>query len=206
MKLNPNVDCYFYKGHPDLVHPAILEDDTLWLRVSERLDKVYEKTLLAFEHFIPEIDKYDFVFRSNLSTLVSFQHLVEFCNDLPRTNICAALIGQYGDIPFPAGNGFLLSTDLVRRLLQERPPLIEQDDVSIGAALQQWNIPIVEFIRSDFCSGNLWISPNHEKFAPGQTPRVFPPTKRMFTWRLKTANRDEDIAVMSMLIGRLYGV
>jgi hypothetical protein len=205
MKSNSQVDCYFYKGHPDLVQPIMVEDDTVWIRISERLDTVYEKTLLAFQHFLPELHKYDFVLRSNLSTLVSFPHLLQFCNELPKQKACAAVIGHHVGIPFPAGNAFILSIDLIRRLVEERPPLIEQDDVSIGAALQKWGVPIVEFIRPDYCSGNLWTLLNYQRFK-NQKLRAFPPTNMMFTWRLKSSNREEDIAVMSVLIDRLYKV
>ena len=205
-KIHPNVDCYFYKGHPELSQPLFLEDDTLWIRISESLETVYEKTLRAFEHFVPSLGRYDFVFRSNLSTVVSFPHLLEFCAELPRTNCCAALVGLHGTLPFPAGNGFLLSPDLVRRLVEERPPLLTQDDVSIGSALASWNVPIVEFLRPDFHPDNLWILQNYEKFAPEFRSRAFPPNKKLFTWRFKTSNRQNDIDGMSFFIKRLYGV
>ncbi len=215
MKINSNVDCYFYKGHPDLTQPAFLEDDTLWIRVPETLDTVYEKTLRAFEYFVPQLDKYDFVFRSNLSTFLSFPHLLEYCTTLPKSECCAAVVGgippeEEGEnsintgFSFPGGNGFLLSTDLVRRLVEERIPLVAQDDVTIGVALRKWNVPIQEFVRPDFLADGVWYVNNYQLLQPNE--RNLNPTLRKFSYRIKSNDRKKDVEVMSALIRKHYNV
>ncbi len=215
MHLRREVDCYFYKGHPDLTQPTFLEDKTLWIKVNENLGTVYEKTLRAFEHFLPELHKYDYVYRSNLSTFVSFQHMLEFCADLPRTNCCAAVAGgipretedrfslKHG-LSFPGGNGFILSPDLVRRIVDEKPPLIEQDDVTIGAALRNWSIPIVEFARPDYRDEGSWYINNPQFLKPNEWN--LRPKKMMFTYRLKSFDRMRDAMTMEDFIRNVYGV
>lgn len=218
MHLHREVDCYFYKGHPDLTRPTFLEDKTLWIKINENLETVYEKTLRAFEYFTPELEKYDFVYRSNLSTFVSFEHLVEYCKDLPRTRCCAAVAGgippedenrnslEQG-FSFPGGNGFILSPDVVRRLVQERIPLVEQDDVTIGIALRKWGIKITEFARPDLIDGlnGKWFV-NNPHLLNSKTEWSIKPKKMMFSYRIKTSDRNYDANTMDALIRTTYGV
>lgn len=215
MHLHPDVDCYFYKGHPDLTQPSFLEDQTIWINVPETFETVYEKTLKAFEVCLPMLNKYDFVYRSNLSTFVSFQHLVKYCKDLPRTNCCAAVIGGIppddekrhsleSNFTFPGGNGFILTPDLVRRLVTEKIPLVEQDDVTIGVALRKWGVKIQEFVRPDFRDDGYWYVNNHSLLQPHE--QNLDPKKLMFSYRIKSFDRTKDVEVMRSLIRKVYGV
>ena len=215
MHNHPNVDCYFYKAHPDLQQETFLVDRTLWIRMNDTFDTVYDKTLRAFEYFLPKLSGYDFVYRSNLSTLVSFSHMIEFCADLPKTNCCAGVAGGIdNDVPqserislnhpysFPGGNGFLLSPDLVRRLVAEREPLVHQDDVTIGNALRRWGIPIREFVRPDFQDKQTWYVNNYPLLQPHE--RNMTPKKIMFTYRFKSQDRQKDVQEMDKIIRRVY--
>ena len=215
MHKHPNVDCYFYKAHPDLRESIFLEDRTLWIRMNDTFETVYEKTLRAFEYFLPKLNGYDFVYRSNLSTFVSFDHMLQFCNDLPRKECCAAVIGgiEPGETDrhslkhpysFPGGNGFLLSPDLVRRLVEEKEPLDHQDDVTIGNALRRWKIPIREFARIDYQDNAVWFVNNMHVLKDGQMNGS--PQKTMFSYRLKTSDRKQDVLAMDMLIRNVYAV
>jgi hypothetical protein len=209
---HPDVDCYFYKSHPTLPKEFLFEGDTLWVRAGDTLDTVYEKTIAAFSACLPILDSYAYVFRSNLSTLISFPHLLEFCEPLPRTRCCAAVAGgippdeekQYKLAPgfqFPAGNGFLLSPDLVRRLVDERPPLVIQDDVTIGTALQKWGVPIQQFARFGVGAPRRWYCTNMHLLPPG--PMSLDPSPIAFTYRLKSDDREDDLRLMDLLIDML---
>ncbi len=215
MRIHPNVDCYFYKGHPNITKDAFVEDQTLWLKIPDTFETVYEKTLRAFEYFTPMLSKYDYVFRSNLSTFISFNHLLEYCKDLPRTNCCAAVIGGIpandekrhsleSGFTFPGGNGFLLSPDLVRRLVEEKVPLVEQDDVTIGVALRKWGVKITEFVRPDFRDDGFWFINNYKLLPPND--RNMNPKKIMFSYRIKSFDRMKDVEVMRSMIQKVYGV
>ena len=215
MHIHPRVDCYFYKGHPNLTKETFLEDDTIWIRVPETFETVYEKTLKAFEFCIPNLHNYDFVLRSNLSTFVSFNHLIQYCNELPKTGCCCAVIGGIppedverhslaSKFTFPGGNGFILSPDLVKRLVEEKIPLVEQDDVTIGVALQKWGIKIQEFVRPDFRDDGYWFTNNFKLLKPHE--QNLDPKKIMFTYRIKSFDRKKDVEVMRSLIKKIYGV
>lgn len=152
MHSNPNVDCYFYKGDPTLKSEAELKGDTLFLRIEDTLDTVYEKTLRAFAFFSPRLTKYKCVFRTNLSSVVVFDRYIEYCKLIPSEGFCSAYVGHEFEVEFPSGAGYTLTPDLVRRLAVERPPLHIQDDVSLGFAFKEWGVKVRPAPRIDLLS------------------------------------------------------
>lgn len=189
MKLHPNIDCYFYKGDPTLQTETSLRGDTLFLRIEESLETVYEKTMRAFRFFEPQLSNYTFVYRTNLSSFIDFRKYLQVCAGLPQTECCAAFIGYESGIPFPSGSGFTLSPDLVRRLLNENPPNVSQDDVTLGVALHRWGIPIRGVNRADYvaerkCFVYLWLNPGIP----------------LFQYRVKTDDRKHDAAALRALV------
>jgi hypothetical protein len=201
MNLNPNIRAYFYKGHPDITQPAFLSDDnTLLIKIHDNFETCYEKTLRAFEYFSGDLDKYDFVFRTNLSSFVYFPHYLEFCKSLPKTNCCAAFIGTRSEdgLKFPAGAGFTLSPDIIKRLLAERPQLEIQDDVTIGRALQKWGIPILNAPRIDILTEEMFQILN----------TINNQNKNVFHFRLKNVEgkRELDISSYLKLLKLYYGI
>lgn len=181
MKSNPHIDCFFYRGNPDMEKEAELVDDTIYVKVGDTLDTVYEKLMLTLKFLEPGLHKYDFMFRTNLSSYIDFDEYVHFCMLLPQTNVCAAVIGHHEGIAFPSGAGFTMSTDLVKRLIQENPPPFHLDDVTIGKAIANWNVQWVRVNRLDFRGNELWTyeHPPH-------------PHEIVFHYRAKTADRNED--------------
>jgi hypothetical protein len=199
MHTNPNADCYFYKGDPTMEEDVKLVGDTLFIKIEETLDTVYEKTLRAFEFFVPRLADYKCVFRTNLSSVVALDRYVEYCRTIPSEAFCSAFIGEDAGTPFPAGAGFTLTPDLVRRLVEERPPRIVQDDVSLGHALRTWGIPITPAERVDYLREG-----HYETIHP-----IVP--ARVFHFRAKqTVRHDEkietpyELEVMQKLISQYY--
>ncbi len=190
MKSNPSVDCYFYKGDPTLEKDVLLKGNTLFINIEDTLETVYEKTLRAFLYFEPRMDQYDFVYRTNLSSFVDFPKYLQFCERLPKSDCCAAVTGDPEGIPFPSGSGFTMSVNLVRRLLEERPPKVVQDDVTIGTALHNWGIQIHNTNRSDCTS-------------PGGPFTVLVPNEDVFHYRVKSHDRTSDAHVLRDLVKRM---
>lgn len=181
MKSNSHIDCFFYRGNPDMEKEAELVDDTIYVKIGDTLDTVYEKLMLTLKFLEPNLDKYDFVFRTNLSSYIDFDKYVHFCMLLPQANVCAAVIGHHEGIAFPSGAGFTMSTDLVKRLIQENPPPFHLDDVTIGKAITNWDVRWIQTNRLDFRGGDNW-SYEHQPS----------PNELLFHYRAKTANRNED--------------
>ena len=213
MKQNRFVDCFFYKGDPDLSEPVALKGDTLWIRIEEDWTTVYEKTLRAFEFFLPVLPKYDFVYRTNLSTFTAFPELLDYCSGLPKVDCCAAVTGGIPETAedrdslkypysFPGGCGFILSPNLVHRIVQEKEPLDHQDDVTIGNALRRWGIRIQEFVRPDFCNTGMWYVNNIHLLQAHEANIA--PKRIMFSYRFKSVDRNKDILMMDRFIRKYY--
>jgi hypothetical protein len=180
-KSNQHIDCLFYKGNPTMEKEAELVDDTIYVKIEDTLDSVYDKLMMTLRFLSPQLDKYDFLYRTNLSSFVDFNKFVHFCTLLPRSNVCAAVIGEHDGVIFPSGAGFTMSIDLVKRLIQENPPNFLLDDVTIGKAIAHWNIQWIRVNRIDYRGNNNW-SYEHE-------PQ---PNEIVFHYRAKTEDREED--------------
>ncbi len=187
MNSNPSIDCYFYKGDPTLEKDVLLKGNTLFIKIEDTLETMYEKTLRAFLYFEPRMEQYDFVYRTNLSSFVDFPKYLRFCERLPKSDCCAAVIGNHEGVLFPAGAGFTMSVNLVRRLLAERPPMFFLDDVTIGTALHKWGIQIHMTNRADCLS-------------PGGPFMLHVPNEDVFHYRVKSCDRPSDVRVLRDLV------
>jgi hypothetical protein len=199
MHTNPNVDCYFYKGDPTMEEEVRFDGDTLYIKIEDTLETVYEKTLRAFEVFAPRLADYAYVYRTNLSSVIVLDRYVDYCRTLPTTEFCSAFVGNVDGVSFPAGAGFTLTPDLVRRFVDERPPLNTQDDVSIGHALKAWGIPITPVERVDYLYTGQYEQMNWQV------------TSRIFHFRVKHITRHEEgietpyeLEIMQKLVSQHY--
>lgn len=193
MTRTPGVDCYFYKGDPALSQDSLLEGDTLHIKIDESLSHVYEKMMRAFQYFEPVLSNYDFVFRTNLSSYLDIPAYREFCSTLPRSGVYSGVVGSHGGISFASGAGFTMTPDLIRRLVAEHPPEVYLDDVSIGAAVQRWGIPVLPAPRLDLSSSGKWIL--------HRSPYAGP----VFHRRIKTDHRETDVQTLQTLVRQHYG-
>lgn len=197
MNKYPNVKCLFYKAHPQLQVDYVFQDaNTLIVKCDETLESVWEKTLKAFQIVEPHLGSFDYVFRPNLSSFVYFPAYLDFIDSFPRKECCVAYTGVHDGIKFPAGAGFTLSTDLVKRLVHDPPEFVCQDDVTIGRALRNWKIGIYEAPRIDI------LCPNDHSIL---TENIIETCQ--FHFRLKDAiNRIHDIHVFKRLLKLYYNI
>lgn len=195
MKTNPSIDCYFYRGDPNMEETAKLVDDTIYVKVEDTLDCVYEKLMMTLKFLKPRFHRYDFLYRTNLSSCIDFNKFGHFCMLLPTTNVCAAVIGEHEGILFPSGAGFTLSMDLVKRLVDENPPPFYLDDVTIGKAMSTWNVDWVRVNRIDYMGDGVW---GYE--------RQPSPNELIFHYRAKTEDRHDDYVALRKIVNPLLFV
>jgi hypothetical protein len=154
MNSSPHIDCYFIKGRMEQEELCVLEGNSLYLRVQEgygqNIQSIWKKMMHSFAYFKDTLHRYDFLFSTNVSSFIRFDKYLEACRDYMRSNFCSALIGHYDGIRYPAGAGFTLSIDLVKRFIDDPPTFYKFDDVTVGIALKAWGIPIVPAPRIDF--------------------------------------------------------
>ncbi len=155
MKSHPEVDCYFIESRP-LVFLSTLSSDTLTLRGVERYGTIYRKTIEAIEYFLQR-HPYDYVVRTNLSSVWDFRALRAYLETQPRTGLYAGQVGVNGEtgLVFASGAGFLMSPDVARTLVANAAigrSIQAFDDVAVAKALLASGISPTYLPRVDFIS------------------------------------------------------
>jgi hypothetical protein len=187
MNSHPEIDCYLYKGDFTMKEEFRLDTRTkiLYIKIHDSFETVLEKTVRAFKFFEPEFDKYDFIYRTNMSSFVVFDRYVEYCNSIKeRDNFCSAVVGRHLSHPFPSGSGFTITPDLVRRFITDR-----YDDSEL--MLTQWSIDIHDAKRIDLLYKGAIIVSNLND------PSIF-------HFRLKSESREYDAQIYEYLVKRFY--
>jgi hypothetical protein len=114
---------------------------------------------------------YDYVVRTNLSSVWDFRQLRAFLETQPRERLYAGQIGVNPEtgISFASGAGFLMSSDVTRTLLANAHigrAVQAFDDVAIAAALLASGISPSPLPRVDFVSLKHYDE-HHDKIPPG---------------------------------------
>jgi hypothetical protein len=154
MKSHPEVDCYFIELRT-LLFPT-LSSDTLTLRGIERYGTIYGKTIDALEYFLKR-RSYDYVVRTNLSSVWDFRTLRSYLETAPRTRLYAGQTGVNSEtgLAFASGAGILMSMDVARTLIANVRvglSLNAFDDVAIAKALSASGLFPSPLPRVDFIS------------------------------------------------------
>jgi hypothetical protein len=141
---HPDVTVYFVRQRED-VETIYLEGDTLWAPGKELTERVFEKTVAAFQ-YLPT-SSYDFLVRTNLSSVWNFNRLLEFCATLPPTNVFCGVLGN----PGLSGAGMILSPDVVTQLAanSSRVDRCHWDDIDFGKVAALCGIPSRRGFRYD---------------------------------------------------------
>lgn len=141
---HPDVTVYFLRQREDVDTPYF-DGDTIWTRGRECLPRIFDKTIDAFKLF--PSSSYDYIVRTNLSSVWNFTKLIEMCRELPRQNAFCGILGN----PGISGAGMILSPDVVTRFV-DRCHEIERgmwDDVDFGRLALLCNIQPIKGSRCD---------------------------------------------------------
>lgn len=168
-KSHPDIDCYFLESRP-LVFLPTLTSDTLTLRGIERYGTILGKTLEGLEYFLTR-RLYDYVVRTNLSSVWDFKELLRYLQTLPRDRVYAGQTGVNPDtgLEFASGSGIVMSADVARTLLANQRialTLPAFDDVAIAKALLASGLRPTPQPRVDFISLAHYEA-HHDKIPPG---------------------------------------
>lgn len=182
---HPRADIFFLKAHPNIQGEDFIHENTIFIKCEETLEKVYEKQLRGFTILLPKLHEYRYVFRTNLSSHVDIPKYLEYCETLPFENVYRGVIGLYNEKPYASGAGYTITPDLLQRLVAEKPPEVFLDDVSIGHAIHNWGISVMDAPREDYTSTG-WVL--HRSYS-----------KHLFHRRVRTDNRNDDLRVLTLL-------
>lgn len=192
MHIHKSVDSYFITLNdiPGKNYPYI-ENDTLYLNGKESFENIIYKTIKALEFFNKK--GYDYVIRTNLSSIWNYFELYKFIQTLPISGVYCGVVGCDNKQPFVSGAGIIISKDVAETILQVRNEIYNVkilDDVALGTVLLKLNIVITPANRVDFGS----ISEYDKSRIRGA-----------YHIRLKCHNRCEEAELMNMVYSDVYG-
>ena len=145
MNLDPIFDCFFIEYHPEKGN--IIEGNTIFIKGNESFHPgIREKTIDCFDYFLKCDTKYDYIIRTNLSSLWNFKSLLTHLKTLPKEGVYAGVIGNAGTkclVNYASGSGIIMTPDIVNIIIQNRHICNEMnfiDDVDFGYLLHTFNI------------------------------------------------------------------
>lgn len=139
----PEIDAYFITHLPD-IDTAQTHYDTIYIPGKEELGTILHKTVESIK-FCTTKTEYDFVLRTNLSSVWLFSRFLDHLRTLPTQNVYAGFCGNHNGIAFVSGAGCLMSIDVATQLCKSANlayTFKQLDDVAIGATFQILRIPI----------------------------------------------------------------
>ena len=214
MNMFSNIDCYFieYTNESDTTNKntPYIENNTIYFKGEESFPNIIHKTLNSLEYFINDTYsiKYDFVVRTNLSSVWDFKTLQIYLDELPtKNNIYSGPRGPYYNLEtyqfwfyFVGGMGIVMSRDVCELLLKpENRTMAENfknmDDIDIGYVMYKCGIPILPL---NYCDVNS-MEHFHEK-------EMLMKEREYLFYRVKTnnENRDNEFERMLNVVSTLY--
>lgn len=151
MNSNPSCECYFYK------YSSVeeLSGNTLFLKGTESMSNLYQKTLDALKFFEHRLDEFDFICRPNLSSFFIFDRYLKFLENLPKTMCMEGPINNYGGMPYPSGCGFSFTPDIAKILLQRQDKQYVIDDITFGKVCKEIGVKINRHNFLEITNSNL---------------------------------------------------
>lgn len=150
---NDLIDYYFITYDPTLDDEFKLINDTLFIKGNEDAMNILDKTIKSFRYFL-SLNDYDFIVRTNISTVFNCKLLCNYLHGIPRNNMYIGGIAlvlswideKYGitkdniekymlkGLCYYQGTCIILSSDVVKFILENHHNLRHDiiDDVSIG--------------------------------------------------------------------------
>jgi len=177
MNTHKNIKSYFVKYDSMLQSDIALINDTIFIKGNESyIPGCLDKTIKSIEFLLKNIE-FDFVFRTNLSSVVNLNKLYSLLNN----NIKYGGVIGYTDNEsfqthtndrqqFVSGSGILISKDICNLIINNKSMLKYYviDDVSLGELLQTLNINFTHLERYDVSNYNYEfvndIIVNHHHF------------------------------------------
>ena len=171
MNSHPDISCFFmeYTENTENAENAENAENTVKIQVKDNhifingkesvIPGCYNKTLDSLEYFINNnVVEYDFIIRTNLSSLWNFRALIKHLETLPREKLYYGAIGYSDNVKFASGSGFIITPDVAKILLKNRNlgTITYYDDVAIAEVLYKLNIHPTKGYRKDYYSLSMY--------------------------------------------------
>jgi hypothetical protein len=211
-----NVKTVYYKFDPYLTKDYELKDNILSIKGEESyIPGILEKTFHVLQYFKEELKNYDYVLRSNISTIVKFDELSDELKNNRVDYGCALCFGieKYEEtdkvLPpeiFSSGTSIILSGKLALNIIENEKYADKTiiDDVSIGKLIFE-KFPKIKMkqIFSDEPQNNFYFFPNLN----GDVNKIkeFMKEKKIVFFRNHNGDREIDYKQVEIIIQILLG-
>jgi len=155
----PNVKIIFYYGDSN---QSMMINDKLYLPVIETMENIGYKTIEALK-FIKNKFSFDYIFRTNISSYVDINLLLEFIKEKPKEKYYNGIIVNHQGIILSSGAGYFLTPDLVDLIITNETMWDHSyiDDVALGLFLKNFGIsPVGDMQRFDVVNNSYHIPNN----------------------------------------------
>jgi len=138
---------------------------------------------------------FDFLFRTNLGSFVHATNLTEWVSDKPKQRYYA---GFYDTVRYASGAGILMSRDMVAAVGDATPVPRRVDDAAIVVIMDRLGVAVQPGKRMNHEDGVIT-----EDISPDISDKDR--ARAHYHWRLRSANRQTDVAMMKQLSVETYG-
>ena len=136
-RLRKNCDYYFYRGDGD----NEIKGDTIFLNCNDDLKSTFQKTIMAMSIFKEE--NYDFIIRTNTSTWVNMELLMETLKNMDSSERFIyggdmVVNANTSGIPFMRGNFLIFNKTIIKDIfeaLKIKPHYLGIDDITLALTL-----------------------------------------------------------------------
>lgn len=142
------IDRKFQKIFTRFPFDQALINENIYQKEVELHSTIGIRTLSAFE-FVLNDSSWEYLWRANVSNYVYSPRLLSIIETLPKDNLAAGEINNFGDIPYLSGAGYLLSRDVVEKVIKNATLWNNSylDDVALGLLLLNLSIPLLPLER-----------------------------------------------------------
>lgn len=185
-----------------------IKDNIIIAPYSETYRNILEKTLYTFDYCLQKY-KFNFLFRTNLSSFILLDKLNILVNNLLDIDYIGGFIGTYNldkkdkknNFKFICGAGILFSKDIVQNLVSNRHKIKNEvvDDVDIGKYLYTNKFYYNNLPRYDLYKYKELLTPKQLEIC---LKTIL--DNNHYHVRIKNYNRLCDIQIISFLVNHFY--
>jgi hypothetical protein len=204
------INFFFIEFKEDQEEDVIEINNTLYFKGTESITPgIIIKTTLAI-NYLKNNYEYDFLFRTNLSTLININNLCKYINTLPQDNICSGF-----DVDgFITGTGIIMPKHVAELIADNYINfnyMYMFEDVLISRMFNYYNIAYIVPINyewgliHDFDDTNP-NKPLHKNYNTENKYKPFIFSDNTLHYRIKNGNRYIDFIYFKELIKIIYDV
>ena len=177
MHLHKNITSYIVEMKKDMEKDILIENDVIYVKGEETIQNILHKTLTSIR-FLLKYYNFDYVVRTNASTVTDLEKLYDYCENSQKTNLYTGgrilelewtdydygiIDDRYFGLTFIQGCFIVFSIDIIHKILNDTKNLQLNivDDVSFAIYIKEHtNITVSDICskKPRFCNDNLGMT------------------------------------------------